>query len=157
MKEKFNRTADNATSLPGKTGNAIEHVSDNVDDNTTELRKKARKTEILEEVKEKLGISTKKKENLLQKAGHVLNQAKDHVEVRTEQWVKDVGSGRDILVNDLGKRTNHLQEKLKKSKPFKKLKEKTGGLKKNARHTIKMVAHKVATKNQGIGRKKGSG
>ena len=147
MKEKFNRTADNATSLPGKTGNAIEHVSDNVDDNTTELRKKARKTEILEEVKEKLGISTKKKENLLQKAGHVLNQAKDHVEVRTEQWVKDVGSGRDKLVNDLGKRTNHLQEKLKKSEPFKSVKQKRGELKKNTRHTLKMSAHKVDTKD----------
>ncbi len=147
MKEKFNRTAEKAGTLPENTGTTPGPVSDKVEDHTTELLKKARKTEILEEVKEKLGIGTKKNENLLQKAGHVLNQAKDHVEVRTEQWVKEVGLRKDKLMNDLGERTNHLLDKVKKSKPFKKAKEKTEEMKKKARHTMKMSAHKHVAKH----------
>ena len=147
MKEKFKMAAEKAGTQPEKTGSTLENVKETVEGNTTDLLKKARKTEILEEVKAKLGISTKKEKDLLQRTDHILTHAKDHVEVRTEQWVKEVGLKKDKLVNDLGNLTNPLPGKVKKSEPFTNVNEKTGVLKKNTRHTMKMVARKVVTKN----------
>lgn len=146
MKENFNMAAEKAGTLFDSTGSAPENVRGSVEDKTTDLQKKARKKEILEELKAKLGIRTDMKEKLLQGTDPVLKHTKDHVEVRTEQWVKDPGIISDKLLKDLEERTDHLPVKIKKSQPFKKGKEKTVGLKKKTRNKTKLVARKAAKK-----------
>jgi len=114
MKEKIISPTEKARVQPGLTPVTKELVTESAATGSEALQKKARRAEILEELREKLGIADKKKEDLLQKEQTVYTPAIDHVEVRTEQWVKDIGLHKQELKEDMAGRTNHTSGKEKK-------------------------------------------
>lgn len=97
----------------------IEHSTDITEDKAAEIRRKQRRAEILEELKEKLGIRNVKPADLQQKNPQLPEHAKDHVLVRTEQWVKDIGLKGENLKKGIAHRTNHTEGPVKKRAPYK--------------------------------------